>query len=203
MEPAHRDLLRKHRLELSDQLLVSDTIVPFLYQEDILTDGQVEDIQARGSERLRTLRLLELLPGRGPRAFPAFLRSLDDFSWIRERLELELRKQPDAGSRGPAPLPASVLQAVPSDRLLSRMSSRLGPDWEAGLLALGLSNQDVFRCRADHVLSVQQAALRGLMVWRRSEGRKATVEVLLRNLEEAGVQRDELEEEVRKENKQD
>ncbi|XP_022063281.2 LOW QUALITY PROTEIN: death domain-containing protein CRADD [Acanthochromis polyacanthus] len=193
MDPAHRDLLRKHRLELSDQLLVSETIVPFLYQEDILTDGQVEDIQARASERLRTLRLLELLPGRGPRAFPAFLRALDDFSWVRERLELELRKQPEAGSRDP-PLPDSVLQAVPSDRVLSRLSSRLGLDWEAVLLGLGLSAQDVFRCRADHVLSVQQAALQGLVLWRRSEGRKATVEELLKNLEENGVHRSVLEE---------
>uniref|UniRef100_A0A3Q1FP89 Death domain-containing protein CRADD-like n=1 Tax=Acanthochromis polyacanthus TaxID=80966 RepID=A0A3Q1FP89_9TELE len=194
MDPAHRDLLRKHRLELSDQLLVSETIVPFLYQEDILTDGQVEDIQARASERLRTLRLLELLPGRGPRAFPAFLRALDDFSWVRERLELELRKQPEAGSRDPSPLPDSVLQAVPSDRVLSRLSSRLGLDWEAVLLGLGLSAQDVFRCRADHVLSVQQAALQGLVLWRRSEGRKATVEELLKNLEENGVHRSVLEE---------
>ncbi|XP_008297073.1 death domain-containing protein CRADD [Stegastes partitus] len=187
MDPEHRALLRKHRLELSGQLLVRDAIVPLLYQEDILTDAQVEDILSRGSDRLRALRLLELLPGRGPRAFPAFLRSLDDFSWVRDRLLLELRNPPEPGTTDVCQLPDSVLQKVPSDRDLSRLASRLGPEWESVLVDLGLSAEAVFRCRSDHSLSVQAAALAGLVLWRRSEGKKATVAALLQSLTAAGV----------------
>lgn len=100
MDPVHKAVLRKHRLELSGQLLVSDTIVPFLYQEDILTDAQVEDIESRSSERQKTLRLLDLLPSRGPRAFHAFLQSLQNFGWVRDRLLEELRTPPEPATTG-------------------------------------------------------------------------------------------------------
>lgn len=102
MEPAHRALLRAHRLELSGQLLVSDTIVPFLFQEDILTEAQVEDIESQPTSRQKSLRLLDVLPSRGPRAFHAFLRALDDFSWVRDQLLLELQTSPGRGGTGEA-----------------------------------------------------------------------------------------------------
>lgn len=98
MDPAHIALLRTHRLELSGQLLVSDTIVPFLYQENILTLSQVEDIESQRTNRQKTLKLLDLLPSRGPRAFDVFLRSLEEFSWVRDRLLQELQTR-----RGPGP----------------------------------------------------------------------------------------------------
>lgn len=97
MQPEHRALLRAHRLELSGQLLVSDSIVPFLYQESVLTEAQVEEIESQPSSRQKTLKLLDILPSRGPRAFGCFLRSLDEFSWIRDRLLLELREGPGPG----------------------------------------------------------------------------------------------------------
>ncbi|KAM4570300.1 death domain-containing protein CRADD [Odontesthes bonariensis] len=210
MEPAHRALLRKLRLELSEQLLVSDTIVPFLYQEDILTEAQAEDIESQPSNKKKCLKLLDVLPSRGPRAFHAFLRSLGDFSWVRDRLLLELQAGPGPGpGPGPAPgpgpgstdvateplrpsadvcrLPDSVLQKVPSDRELSRLASRLGSEWEAVLMDLGLSVEALFRCRSDHSLSTQAAALAGLIQWRRSEGRRATVERLLQSLQAAAA----------------
>ncbi|XP_010774468.1 death domain-containing protein CRADD, partial [Notothenia coriiceps] len=98
MEPAHRALLREHRLYLSGQLLVSDSIVPLLFQEEILTETQVDQILSQPSERLKALELLTLLPARGPRAFKAFIRSLEDHSWVRERLEAELQEVD--GTRG-------------------------------------------------------------------------------------------------------
>lgn len=100
MEPEHRALLREHRMDLSDQLLVSDTIVPFLYQENILTRTQVEDIESLPTSRQRSLRLLDVLPNCGPRAFHAFLLSLGDFGWVRERLLLELQTRAVSQSTG-------------------------------------------------------------------------------------------------------
>ncbi|XP_018542922.1 death domain-containing protein CRADD [Lates calcarifer] len=187
MDPVHRAVLRRHRLDLSAELLVSDSIVPFLVQEDILTDSQVEDIESQPTNRLRTLRLLDILPTRGPRAFHCFLRSLDDFSWVRDRLLQELQTPPGPSSTDAWQFPDSVLQRVPSDRELSRLASRLGPEWESVLLDLGLSAEALFRCRSDHSLSTHGAVLAGLVQWRRSEGRKATVQRLLQSLQVADV----------------
>ncbi|XP_047431727.1 death domain-containing protein CRADD [Mugil cephalus] len=200
MEPAHRALLREHRLELSGLLLVSDTIVPFLYQEDILTEAQVEDIESQPTETRRTLKLLDILPSRGPRAFPAFLRSLKDFDWVREKLLLELQSPPGPGTTDvpvPVPVPDPVLQVVPSDRQLSRLASHLGPEWEWVLMDLGLSPEAVFRCRADHSLSVGGAALAGLVQWRRSRGKEATAQRLLESLRAGGVHPSVLEDALR------
>ncbi|KAM9334749.1 death domain-containing protein CRADD [Symphorus nematophorus] len=205
MEPPHRALLRAHRLELSGQLLVSDSIVPFLYQEDILTESQVEDIESQPTNRQKTLKLLDILPSRGPRAFDAFLRSLEDFSWVRDKLLLELRTRPGPpGPNAPGPglpgpglpgpsstdewrLPDSVLLRVPSDRELSRLASRLGAGWDAVLLDLGVSPEALFRCRSDHVLDTHGTVLAALVLWRRSEGKRATVQRLVQSLRNADV----------------
>lgn len=125
MEPEHRALLRAFRLELSAQLLVSDSIVPFLYQENILSQAQVEDIESVVTNRQKTLKLLDLLPNCGPRAFQAFLHSLDDFCWVREQLLLELQTRAGSqstGERSPGPpafisrRPSCVCPSPPSHR---------------------------------------------------------------------------------------
>ncbi|KAK9526051.1 hypothetical protein VZT92_016707 [Zoarces viviparus] len=190
MDPEHRALLRTHRLYLSGQLLVTDTIVPFLFQEHVLTEAHVEDIEAQPSDTLRCRRLLDLLPVRGPRAFGCFLRSLEDFGWVRDKLLLDLQTRPGPGpgpSAADVQLPDPVLQEVPSDRVLSRLASRLGSEWESVLMDLGLSTEDLFRCRSDHPLSTHGAVLAGLVQWRRSGGKTSTVQRLMRSLEENGV----------------
>lgn len=194
MDPVHKALLRTHRLQLSGQLLVSDTIVPFLYQENILTEAQVEDIESQLTNRQKSLRLLDILPSRGPRAFDSFLRSLEEFSWVRDKLLLELQTTPGSGSTDVWQLPDSVLQKVPSDRELSRLASRLGAEWESVLMDLGLSTEALYRCRSDHPFSTHGAVLAGLVQWRRCEGKKATVQRLVQSLKAADVHPSVLEE---------
>ncbi|XP_014329445.1 death domain-containing protein CRADD-like [Xiphophorus maculatus] len=207
MEPEHRAVLRRFRVQLCDQLLVSDTIVPFLYQEGVLTEAQVEQVEGQLTNRQKNLKLLDLLPNRGPRAFGAFLEALRDFSWIRDRLLLELQNSAGTGPSGDAAVPAryhgdasripdSVLQRVPSDRELSRLAQRLGAEWEAVLLDLGVSSEAVYRCRSDHSLNTGAAVLDGLVLWRRAGGRRATLGRLLRSLEAADLHPSVLEEAV-------
>ncbi|XP_054876789.1 death domain-containing protein CRADD [Poeciliopsis prolifica] len=226
MEPEHRAVLRKFRVQLSDQLLASDTIVPFLYQEGVLTEAQVQQVEAQLTNRQKNLKLLDLLPNRGPRAFGAFLEALQDFSWIRDRLLLELQNSagtgpnsagtgpnsagtgPNSAGTGPSGgaavpvryhddpsrIPVSVLQRVPSDRELSRLAQRLGAEWEAVLLDLGVSAEALYRCRSDHSLNHWGAVLDGLVLWRRAGGRRATLGRLLRSLEAADLHPSVLEE---------
>ncbi|KAG7267425.1 hypothetical protein CRUP_021330 [Coryphaenoides rupestris] len=180
MEAAHRELLRRHRLLLSEQLLVrsssSSSVLLLLYQEGVLTLAQLQEVQAQDSDQQGALRLLDLLPTRGPRAFPLFLEALGpDYPWIREALMGALEAlEPDERR-----VPEAVLGRVPSDRELSRLASLLGPEWESLLLHLGLSTGALFRCRADHPHSAQGQALAGMVGWRQAGGRAATVGRLL------------------------
>nr|XP_057923479.1 death domain-containing protein CRADD [Doryrhamphus excisus] len=202
MDPHHKDLLRKHRLVLCEELLVSDTIIPFLYQEDILTGAQIEEVQSQSTDRKRSLKLLDILPNRGPRAFHCFLQALDfEFSWLRDRLLQDLRVRTESGAGrtsqdetsppdGPEDvrrLPPSLGEKVPSDRELSRLASLLGGEWEAVLMDLGVSAAALFRCRADHALSCRDAALAALLLWRRAQGKGATLSRLEQSLQVAGV----------------
>uniref|UniRef100_A0A3B4AUH0 Uncharacterized protein n=1 Tax=Periophthalmus magnuspinnatus TaxID=409849 RepID=A0A3B4AUH0_9GOBI len=186
MDKRHKELLRKHRLWLSEQLLVSETIVQFLYQEDILTQVQVEEIECQSSSKQRVLKLLDILPVRGPRAFQVFLQSLDEFSWVRDTLQRDLDCQPGPGL-GSAGQIEHTLQRVPTDRELSRIADLLGGQWEAVLLDLELTTEDLYRCRADHQLDMHGAVLEGLVQWKRAQGKKATVQRLIKSLEAADI----------------
>ncbi|KAF6738417.1 Death domain-containing protein CRADD [Oryzias melastigma] len=194
MDPAHRAVLRKLRAELCSQLLVSESILPVLFQEGVLTHAHVEDIESEPTDTRKSQKLLDILPNRGPGAFPAFMRSLADFSWIRDRLLHELQAEPEPRTAGSCHLSDSVLQRVLSDQELCRLSFRIGAEWEVVLKDLGLSAEAVFRCRSDHSLSTQAAALSGLVLWRRSGGRSATARRLLESLTAAGVHESVLEE---------
>ncbi|XP_077450243.1 death domain-containing protein CRADD [Stigmatopora argus] len=194
MEALHREVLQKLRLYLCKELLVSESLLAFLYQEDVLTAPQVDDILAERTEWKRCQKLLELLPRRGPDAFAAFLGALDDFPWVRERLlqeELNARAQsgPSGVPVGPpeSPMIADGDLGVPSDRQLSHLASALGADWESVALELGVSSAALFRCRADHALCSRDAALAALLLWRRSRGKEATAARLRRSLRAAGV----------------
>uniref|UniRef100_A0A3P9H2N6 CASP2 and RIPK1 domain containing adaptor with death domain n=1 Tax=Oryzias latipes TaxID=8090 RepID=A0A3P9H2N6_ORYLA len=187
MDPAHKAVLTKLRAELCSQLMVSESIVPVLFQEGVLTHAHVEDIESEPTDTRKSQKLLDILPNRGPRAFPAFMQSLADFSWIRDRLVHELRTEPEPRAADACGLSDSVLERVLSDQELCRLSFRLGAEWEAMLMDLGLPAEAVFRCRSDHSLSTQAAALSGLVLWRRSGGRSATARRLLQSLQAAGV----------------
>ncbi|XP_064864495.1 death domain-containing protein CRADD-like [Oncorhynchus nerka] len=189
MDLRHKEILRKHRLDLSNQILIDDTIVQFLYQENILK-SQVDEIQSQKSNKKKTLRLLDILPTRGPRALGTFLNSLEEeFTWVRDKLLQDL-EQPNAPGQSPTDewnIPEVTLQAVPSDRRLSWLASRIGSKWESILLDLGLSTGALYRCRADHPLSLHGQVLAGLIQWRQSKGRNATVHRLLQSLQSTDI----------------
>ncbi|KPP64486.1 death domain-containing protein CRADD-like, partial [Scleropages formosus] len=196
------DVLRKSRLYLSSEILVDDTIVPYLYQEGVLTESQVEEIQSQVTNRKKNLKLLDILPTRGPRAFGAFLRSLEEeFSWVKEKLEQDARGLEDKDAAAAAEagedeehalarecgLSQLALEKVPTDQELNRLVHRLGPDWEWIVVDLGVPVWEVQRCRAEYPLSPHGQALASLVRWRQRSGRRATVRRLLRSLQAADV----------------
>ncbi|XP_016134443.1 death domain-containing protein CRADD-like [Sinocyclocheilus grahami] len=191
MDPKHKKLLRSQRLFLAEELLVDDMIIQYLYQEEILTERHLEEIQSESSNRKKTLKLLDILPTRGSRAFHHFIQSLEkDFPWIKDkllRLCAEDTESPPPSFTVQCGVPDHILPTVPTTQHLNRLAARLSSEWKSVLLDLGLSSADLYRCCAEHPLAVQSQVLAGLVMWTQRNGREATVRHLLQSLQAADI----------------
>ncbi|XP_030794950.1 death domain-containing protein CRADD isoform X2 [Rhinopithecus roxellana] len=106
MEARDKQVLRSLRLELGAEVLVEGLVLQYLYQEGILTENHVQEINAQTTGLRKTMLLLDILPSRGPKAFDAFLDSLQEFPWVREKLK-KARKE------AMTDLPAATMEDVP------------------------------------------------------------------------------------------
>nr|XP_034375475.1 caspase-2 isoform X2 [Arvicanthis niloticus] len=75
MHPDHQETLKKNRVVLAKQLLLSE-LLEHLLEKDIITLEMRELIQAKGGSFSQNVELLNLLPKRGPQAFDAFCEAL-------------------------------------------------------------------------------------------------------------------------------
>ncbi|XP_036285011.1 caspase-2 isoform X8 [Pipistrellus kuhlii] len=75
MHPDHQEALKKNRVLLAKQLLLSE-LLEHLLEQDIITFEMREHIQAKVGSFNQNVELLNLLPKRGPRAFDAFCEAL-------------------------------------------------------------------------------------------------------------------------------
>lgn len=75
MHPDHQEALKKNRVVLAKQLLLSE-LLEHLLEKDIITLEMREHIQAKVGGFSQNVELLNLLPKRGPQAFDAFCVAL-------------------------------------------------------------------------------------------------------------------------------
>ncbi|XP_072327971.1 death domain-containing protein CRADD [Scyliorhinus torazame] len=191
MEEKHRRIwiLRRLRLELASQLRV-DMVVEYLYQERLLGQSFLEEVRAEPASVRKALKLLDYLPSRGARAFPAFADSLrDEFPWLRRRLEEEERaeEEEEEEPREPADelrltISDHILKRIPTDKQLNHLSSHLGPEWEGIVVDLGLKTSDLYRCKMNHQYNLQAQILAAFILWKRRLGKRATVWTLCDSL---------------------
>lgn len=85
------------------------------------------------------------------------------------------------------PISDQILQTVPSDQHLNRLAAQLGSEWELVMLDLGLTWADISRCRTDHPHSSHNQVLEALMMWKQTQGRRATVQRLLQSLQNSEI----------------
>ncbi|XP_044919035.1 caspase-2 isoform X2 [Mustela putorius furo] len=75
MHPDHQEALKKNRVVLAKQLLLSE-LLEHLLERDIITLEMREHIQGKVGSFSQNVELLNLLPKRGPHAFDAFCVAL-------------------------------------------------------------------------------------------------------------------------------
>ena len=75
MDKKHRELLRKNRLALVQDLEAA-RLLNYLFQENCLSENNVENIKVQPTPRTKAEKLLDILPRKGPQAFDVFCRAL-------------------------------------------------------------------------------------------------------------------------------
>ncbi|KAG8554128.1 hypothetical protein GDO81_003679 [Engystomops pustulosus] len=184
MDPKHRDILRRMRLELCSQGVADGLVPQYLFQEGIITHEQLEDITSQATCQRRAMKLLDVLPSRGPKAFEVFLKSLSEFPWIRSKLD-EICKENLVEKA--FDLPNNIKDVCPSDKQLNLLADQLGAEWEKVLGYLGLDHVEIINCKVQNPYSVRTQAMAGLVKWRQHMGRKATFQCLWEALQAAEV----------------
>lgn len=184
MDPKHQNILRSLRLELSSQGLADGLVPQYLFQEGILTSEQLEDITSQATSQRRAMKLLDVLPTRGPKAFDVFLETLSEFPWIRDKLDQMCKENLVEKTLD---LPNNIKDVCPSDKQLTLLADQLGAEWEKVLGYLGLDHVEVYKCKMQHPYSVHSQAMEGLVKWKQHMGRKATMQRLWEALQAAEV----------------
>ena len=74
----HRHLIRRNFIRLSEKLDTDNGLISLLYQNDVLTARERDDINCTENTFKRNELLLGLLSKKSPQAFKIFLGALED-----------------------------------------------------------------------------------------------------------------------------
>ncbi|NWX10999.1 CRADD protein, partial [Caloenas nicobarica] len=182
MDARDKQLLRSLRLELCTEVLVDGIVIQYLYQEGILTDSHVQEIKAQTTSQRKTMMLLDILPTRGPKAFDAFLDSLQEFPWVKDKLMVKRKEMTVQDPAAHTEQPGTALGMGQFNINVTPQCNRLGPEWEHIVLCLGLSHTDIYRCKVNHPHNLQSQIVAAFVLWRQRLGKKATIQSLQASL---------------------
>ncbi|KAG8448086.1 hypothetical protein GDO86_015250 [Hymenochirus boettgeri] len=175
MDPKHKEILKRQRLELCAEGLAEGLVPQYLLQEGIITEHQLEEIFAQVTSQRRAMKLLDILPTRGPRAFEVFMGSLTEFPWVQESLKKLNQDQTGLQTGSTLELPSKFLHSCPTEKQLCLVAGNLGSEWEEILINLGVNQNELYRCKMNNPYNVQSQILEGFIKWKQCMGSKATM----------------------------
>ncbi|EDO41263.1 predicted protein [Nematostella vectensis] len=97
MEQKHRNLLRKNRVALARDLEPRE-VLNYIFQEGVFSERDIETVNSLTTRQTQAERILDILPRRGPRAFPVFCDALYQ-SEANTHLALILQANISAGTQ--------------------------------------------------------------------------------------------------------
>ncbi|XP_032238419.2 caspase-3 [Nematostella vectensis] len=101
MEQKHRNLLRKNRVALARDLEPRE-VLNYIFQEGVFSERDIETVNSLTTRQAQAERILDILPRRGPRAFPVFCDALYQ-SEANTHLALILQANISAGTQETEP----------------------------------------------------------------------------------------------------
>lgn len=78
MDKQHAARIRGNKFQLQKNLIVDELLLSHLHEKNVLSDGMVQDIEAKATRGAKASALLSLIPMRGPTAFKVFVGALRD-----------------------------------------------------------------------------------------------------------------------------
>ncbi|KAI8488866.1 hypothetical protein Bbelb_333840 [Branchiostoma belcheri] len=160
MDPQHRKLLTRFRVELVNGIVNVSGVVDQLITERILSVEEEEDIRSRRLQTDRIRTLLSILPTRGDRAFVAFCQALDRTG--NTHLSNLLMNQRPTGVA----------------RYFDIVVENACHEWKEVARRLGLSEPDIASTEQTYRGNPRDCCSRALNMWLGDQGRQATAEVL-------------------------
>lgn len=98
MEDLHRELLRRRQKYLQENVIMEDGLLTALQEKGVFTSSMVASIQSEKEPEKQMIRLLDMIPKRGPEAYEKFMEVLKpDYPWIVESFK---DREEDMKSKG-------------------------------------------------------------------------------------------------------
>ncbi|KAL4686759.1 hypothetical protein H8957_017761, partial [Semnopithecus entellus] len=170
-------------LQPGAEALVEGLVLQYLYQEGNLTENHIQEIKDQATSLKKTL-LLDSLLSRGPKAFDTSLDFLQEFLWVREKLEKAREKAMTELPAGDTMtgIPSHIISS-PSNWQINQLAQRLGPKWKPVVLSLVLFETDIYCCKANHLHNVHLQVVEAFVCWWQRFGKQATFQSLHNRLQ--------------------
>ncbi|KAL4220812.1 hypothetical protein ACF0H5_019080 [Mactra antiquata] len=77
MSREHKDTLRRHRVDIVEDLEPKGAVLDSLYEDGVLTENDIELVTSARTRKERVQSLLSIIPTRGPVAYGSFQKALE------------------------------------------------------------------------------------------------------------------------------
>lgn len=149
MEQHHRDILRKQRPYLVDDITLSGRLYTIMYANELFTKHMIATMKTKGADFQQVQQLLDDVETRGPNAFDLFCDCL-----IEDGQGHVVEKYLKPGTGG-----------FLGENWLTARANELGQEWEQLAVHLGITSTQADQIKLANPYNEQQQKFRMLKMW--------------------------------------